>query len=93
MPSLLIGIPAFLLVINIVSCVAFVIDRQAGADGRARIPQGLLMLCVVLGGGLGMLLAVAPVLRDESRQPLSPTILTIVGLQVGIGAGIIAFYL
>ncbi len=93
MPSLIYGIPAFLLIINLATGAAFVLERHASADGRPRISPGLLMLCVALGGGLGMVVAILPVLNDEGRQPLSPVILTIVGLQVGVAAGFLAFFL
>lgn len=86
------AIPAFLLAINLATCAAFVLDRQAAAHGRARIRPSLLMLCLSLGGGLGMLLAIAPSFRSGLLPSITTTMLTVLGLQIGLAVGIIAFF-
>jgi uncharacterized membrane protein YsdA (DUF1294 family) len=92
MLPLAVTIPAFLLVINLASCAAFVLDRQAAAYGRARIRPSFLMLFLSLGGGFGMLLAIAPSIRSGLLPSITTTMLTVLGLQVGIAAGILAFF-
>ena len=92
MLPLAMAIPVFLVVINLTTCAAFILDRQAATRGRARINPALLMMCVGLGGGLGMVLALAPGLRTGLMATISPTMLIIVGVQIGVAFGLLAFY-
>jgi uncharacterized membrane protein YsdA (DUF1294 family) len=78
----------FLVFNNLIGLLIFLFDRQAAHQGRQRVNPMLLYLSVLLGGGLGGLLARAPMPGVYRAPPLDQTLIGIMGIEAGVAAGL-----
>jgi uncharacterized membrane protein YsdA (DUF1294 family) len=86
------GFTIWLLVINLATYTAFAIDKRravAVMDRRInRIPEKTLLAMAALGGSAGAIAAQMRLRHKNRKQPFATWLLIIVGLQIGIAAGI-----
>jgi uncharacterized membrane protein YsdA (DUF1294 family) len=80
----------YLVVINILTLLAFLEDRRRAKSGLNRVAEIHLLALVLLGGGAGGFLAQQGTghLRDE--EPFASQLVVLLGLQIGAAIGFFA---
>ncbi len=72
----------YLELINLIAFALFGIDKRRAKRGKWRIPEGTLILCAVLGGGIGALAGML-VFRHKTRKPrFTVGVPVIMGMQL-----------
>ena len=66
---LICGIGLYLIIANLLTCLAFAIDKRRAILGEWRIPEARLLLLAMLGGGLGAKLAQWRFRHKTRKQP------------------------
>lgn len=84
---------AFLLFINVVTCMLFFDDKSRAVNNGYRIPEFQLLLFAAMGGSVGAVLAQRWARHKTRKQPFADMLLLIIGLQLGAVFGICALYL
>lgn len=78
-----------LLVVNLFAFVLYGVDKQRARKGMWRIPESVLILCAVLGGGAGAYLGMR-FFHHKTRKPLFAVGVPFLAL---VEAGVILFAL
>lgn len=87
------GIVLYLTAINGITFLVFRSDKRAAIEGRRRVPEATLLQLALIGGSIGAVSA-QQILRHKTRkQPFVTWLTVIVGLQIGVGAGLAWFAL
>ena len=66
---LICGIGLYLIIANLLTCLAFAIDKRRAVRGEWRIPETTLLLLAMLGGGPGAKLAQWRFRHKTRKQP------------------------
>ncbi len=82
------AIAAALGFVNVAAFLTFAFDNYRSRRGFGGLPERLLLLLAMLGGGLGLLVGLVSVRDDAARRP-SSLVFVILGLQIGAVAGIL----
>lgn len=84
---------AWLLVANILTYVAFDADKKRARRGLNRIADTHLLGLVLVGGGLGALIAQQRLDHMRTEQPFASQFAVLLGLQFGTVAGLVGMLL
>lgn len=77
-----------LVFVNVAAFLTYVFDNYRSRRGFGGLPERLLLLLAMLGGGLGLLAGLVAVRSEEGRRP-SSMVFIILGLQIGAVAGLL----
>ncbi|MBX3594399.1 DUF1294 domain-containing protein [Sphingomonas sp.] len=81
-------VAVYLLIVNVLTFLAFGHDKQRAIGGGRRVPEARLLGLALIGGSPAALLA-RQVFRHKTRkQPFSTILLLIVALQAGVLAAL-----
>ncbi len=72
----------YLVVINVVSAVAFAWDKYCAANGRWRMPERTLLAIAALGGTIGALLASRYLRHKTRKEPFRSILWSIAAIQL-----------
>ncbi len=86
MKSLIIG---YLLIINAVSFLLMLADKQRAKKHRWRIPEATLMLSAALGGSIGCLLGMYTIRHKTQKPKFYIGVPAILAAQVGLSVMIL----
>lgn len=82
------SIVSALVFVNVAAFLTFAFDDYRARRGFGGLPERLLLLLAMLGGGLGLLAGLVAMRREEGRRP-SSMVFIILGLQIGAVAGLL----
>ncbi len=91
LPPITRWLPLYLIMINIITFLAFVVDRGRARTATNRVSEAHLLALAIFGGGIGALYGQYR-LEHLREQPFAARLAIIVGLQIGIGAAVAALY-
>lgn len=86
-------VAAWLLAANILTYMAFAADKQRARRGLNRIADIHLLAMVLVGGGLGALIAQQRLDHMRTEQPFASQFAVLLGLQFGTVVGIVGMLL
>ncbi len=84
-------VPLYLMMINIITYLAFAADKHRADRGLLRISEIHLLLLVTFGGGIGAVLAQERLDHMRDEQPFASQLVGLIGLQFGALLGVIGF--
>lgn len=79
----------YLAVINALTYLSFRDDKRRAVQARRRIPERRLLALAALGGSPAAIYAQQTLRHKTAKQPFATLLLAIVGLQVGVLAGLV----
>jgi uncharacterized membrane protein YsdA (DUF1294 family) len=89
LPPLWRWVPLYLLVMNVIAYVAFIVDLERARTGINRIAKAHLIGLLLLGGGIGGAAGHRKLADMPGERGFAVPLCTIIGLQFGIIAGVI----